>query len=151
MYIGAGIIIHNMHKQILLVCDARSSRWGFPKGHPEEEDKNLAINTAIRECWEETGLRVVHDYIIDNSGPKRIGKRLYFTGIALNDSFRKPRAGDREIKEIRWWTLEEMVANETILNSDLRCWLNKKKRSLGLNRSPILNSQVAPSLSSSAI
>jgi len=136
MYIGAGIIIHNTHKQILLVCDARSGRWGFPKGHPEHIDKNMAINTAIRECFEETGMRVVDDYIIESNTPKRIGKRLYFSGILLNEAFRTHNLDKNEIKDIRWWTFDQLVANEEILNSDLRSWLTKRKR-YGL-RSPSL-------------
>ena len=128
MYIGAGIIIHNTNKQVLLVCDARSGRWGFPKGHPEHCDKNMAINTAIRECHEETGMRVVYDYIIESTTPKRIGKRLYFTGILLNEAFRNHNLDKNEIQDVRWWTLEELLGNEAILNSDLRCWLVKRKR-----------------------
>lgn len=136
MYIGAGIIIHNSKKQVVLVCDAKSGRWGFPKGHPEVEDKNLAINTAVRECFEETGMRPVHDYIIESNTPKRIGKRLYFTGILLNEGFRNHNLNLNEIQDVRWWTMEELLANEGILNSDLRCWLAKRKRR-GL-RSPTL-------------
>jgi len=136
MYIGAGIIIHNTNKQVLLVCDARSGRWGFPKGHPEHIDKNLAINTAVRECFEETGMRVVNDYIIESTTPKRIGKRLYFTGILLNEAFRNHNLDRNEIQDVRWWNLEELILNEGILNSDLRCWLTKRKRH-GL-RSPTL-------------
>lgn len=143
MYIGAGIIIHNKNNQILLVCDARSERWGFPKGHPEIEDKKTAINTAIRECLEETGMKIVDDYIIENSHPKRIGKRLYFTGICLKEGFINHKVNLNEIKDIRWWTFEELCLNEGILNSDLRCWLTKKRRFLG--RSPPLNSIIAPS------
>lgn len=144
MYIGAGIIIHNTNKQVLLVCDARSGRWGFPKGHPEHIDKNMAINTAVRECFEETGMRVVHDYIIESTTPKRIGKRLYFTGILLNEAFRNHNLDRNEIQDVRWWTLEELVLNEGILNSDLRCWLAKRKRH-GL-RSPTLSGLSGPSV-----
>ena len=147
MYIGAGIIIHNTTKQVLLVCDARSGRWGFPKGHPELVDKNLAINTAVRECFEETGMKVVYDYIIESTTPKRIGKRLYFTGILLNEAFRNHNLDRNEIQDVRWWTLEELVANEGILNSDLRCWLNKRKRR-GL-RSPTLTAMSATSVPAS--
>ena len=128
MYIGAGIIIHNLNKEVLLVCDARSGRWGFPKGHPEQCDKKLAINTAVRECFEETGMRVVNDYIIESMSPKRIGKRLYFNALLLNEAFLTHHLNKEEIQDVRWWRLEEMVANEAILNSDLRCWLAKRKR-----------------------
>jgi 8-oxo-dGTP pyrophosphatase MutT (NUDIX family) len=128
MYIGAGIIIHNLNKEVLLVCDARSGRWGFPKGHPEHCDKKLAINTAVRECFEETGMRVVNDYIIESMNPKRIGKRLYFNALLLNEAFLTHHLNKEEIQDVRWWKLEEMVTNEAILNSDLRCWLAKRKR-----------------------
>ena len=128
MYIGAGIIIHNLNKEVLLVCDARSGRWGFPKGHPEQCDKKLAINTAVRECFEETGMRVVNDYIIESMSPKRIGKRLYFNAILLNEAFLSHHLNKEEIQDVRWWKLETMAANEGILNSDLRCWLAKRKR-----------------------
>jgi len=146
MYIGAGIIIHNLNKQVLLVCDARSGRWGFPKGHPEECDKKMAINTAVRECFEETGMRVVHDYIIESINPKRIGKRLYFTGILLNEAFRSHNLDKNEIKDVRWWSLDDLIANEAVLNSDLRVWLTKKKRT-GI-RSPVIVATAAPAVPS---
>jgi 8-oxo-dGTP pyrophosphatase MutT (NUDIX family) len=89
MYVGAGIILRNAKGQVILVRDARSGRWGFPKGHPEPEDKKNPINTAIRECGEETGLQPLTDYVIDITVAKRIGKRLYFYGICLKEDFDK--------------------------------------------------------------
>ena len=147
MYIGAGIIIHNAHKQVLLVCDAKSGRWGFPKGHPESCDKGNALNTAVRECFEETGMKVVQDYLIESNTPKRIGKRLYFTGLLINEAFRNHTLDKNEIQDVRWWKLEDMIGKESILNSDLRCWLNKRKR-VGL-RSPTLLSIASPPSSAS--
>ena len=141
MYIGDGIIIHNSNKEVLLVCDSRSGRWGFPKGHPENCDKKLAINTAVRECYEETGMCVINDYIIENMNPKRIGKRLYFSGILLNEAFRNHNLNRNEIIDIRWWRLDELIANENILNSDLRCWLSKRRR---LHSSTLSSSISAP-------
>jgi len=129
MYIGAGLILINAHGEVLLVRDARSNRLGFPKGHPEKRDKDIPLNTAIRECWEETGLNPGTDYQLDgNNKPKRIGKRLYFSGICWTEIFHTENVNEKEISEIGWWSLEKLgktVENE--LNSDLRCWLKKLK------------------------
>ena len=40
----------------LLIKNKRSANWGFPKGHIEEGESEL--ETAVRETWEETSLRV---------------------------------------------------------------------------------------------
>ena len=91
-------------------------------------------------------MRVVHDYIIESLNPKRIGKRLYFTGILLNEGFRNHSLDKNEIKDVRWWSLEDLVANESVLNSDLRVWLSKKKRT-GL---PVITALAAPAAATQA-
>ena len=143
MYVGAGLILRNNKHHIILVRDARSGRWGFPKGHPEHVDKKNPINTAVRECYEETGLQPNVDYTIDVLTAKRIGKRLYFSGVCLSELFDKTKMPAGEISDVRWWTVEEMNNNEHVLNSDLRCWLRKVR----FNRSPMFGPAVAPSLS----
>jgi 8-oxo-dGTP pyrophosphatase MutT (NUDIX family) len=110
------------------VRDARSNRLGFPKGHPEKKDKEVPLNTAVRECWEETGLTFGIDYSLDNNKPKRIGKRLYFSGICLSEKFNDTQVNKAEISEIGWWSLVKLGETiDTELNSDLRCWLKKLK------------------------
>jgi 8-oxo-dGTP pyrophosphatase MutT (NUDIX family) len=128
MYIGAGLILINSRGDVLLVRDTRSNRLGFPKGHPEKKDKDIPLNTAIRECWEETGLILNNDYKLDGNKPKRIGKRLYFSGICWREAFHAANVNKKEISEIGWWSLGHLgEALETQLNSDLRCWLKKLK------------------------
>jgi 8-oxo-dGTP pyrophosphatase MutT (NUDIX family) len=147
MLIGAGFILRNNLGQILLVCDARSSRWGFPKGHPEKIDLGQPLNTAVRETWEETGLRAFTDYTVDNTKPRRIGKRLYFSGVCNMTSFPATTATPEEISGIRWWNVEEFANNEAILNSDLRCWIKKfryRSPALGPTRSPSFGPAPAP-------
>ena len=139
MYVGAGLILRNNRHHIILVCDARSGRWGFPKGHPEHEDKKNPINTAIRGCKEETGLQHDVDYTIDTVKGKRIGKRLYFTGICLIESFDRSKFPAGEIRDVQWWSLGDMITNEHALNSDLRCWLRKAR----FSRSPTFGPAVS--------
>jgi 8-oxo-dGTP pyrophosphatase MutT (NUDIX family) len=127
MYIGAGVILTNPKQQYILVRDTRSGRWGFPKGHPETRDKKNPVNTAIRECEEETGLKPLVDYVIDISNAKRIGKRLYFYGICNKESFDKASMPAREISDVQWWDFDTIVLNESVMNSDLRCWVKKMR------------------------
>lgn len=47
---------NNSGVQYLLIKNKRSENWGFPKGHIEEGETEQ--ETAIREVWEETGLRI---------------------------------------------------------------------------------------------
>jgi len=132
MYVGAGLILRNSRLNVILVRDARSNRWGFPKGHPEHIDKKNPVNTAVRECYEETGLMPDKDYKIDVVNGKRIGKRIYFSGFCAIDAFDKSKMPEGEISDVRWWSIDELFRNEAILNSDLRCWLRK----LRINKSP---------------
>jgi len=145
MYVGAGIILRNPKQQVILVRDARSGRWGFPKGHPEPSDKKNPINTAIRECEEETGLKPLTDYVIDITNAKRIGKRLYFQGLCLKETFDKAAMPEREISDVRWWSFDELLLNEPILNSDLRCWIKKMRAKM----SPSFGPSMGPSISAS--
>ena len=148
MYIGAGVILTNPKQQYVLVRDARSGRWGFPKGHPETQDNKNPVNTAIRECEEETGMKPLVDYVIDISVAKRIGKRLYFYGICARESFDKAVMPAREISDVRWWDFDTIVSNEAIMNSDLRCWV-KKMRSA--KTSPKLGAMTGASSAPSAV
>lgn len=147
MYVGAGIILRNAKGQVILVRDARSGRWGFPKGHPEPEDKKNPINTAIRECGEETGLQPLTDYVIDITVAKRIGKRLYFYGICLKESFDKTAMPAGEISDVRWWSFEELLLNEGILNSDLRCWVKKMRVKMSPSFGPVSSPHLSVSTS----
>lgn len=140
MYVGAGLILRNAKFNVILVRDARSKRWGFPKGHPESVDKKNPINTAVRETFEETGLKYGQDYVLDKANGKRIGKRIYFSGVCLSESFDRAMMPQGEISDVSWWCIEELFKNENILNSDLRCWLRK----LRINKSPSFGPMTAP-------
>lgn len=51
-----GAVIINEKKEFLLIRHRNGGHWDFPKGHKEEGESSK--ETAMREVFEETGLRV---------------------------------------------------------------------------------------------
>ncbi|TVY18893.1 Diadenosine hexaphosphate hydrolase [Lachnellula arida] len=84
--------------QILLIqqktiVPSTPSFWTFPKGHAEEGDASVR-HTAVREVWEETGVRVgVEDLV---GFRDRDGEEIEFTEVYTNPV--------RKVgKEVRYW------------------------------------------------
>jgi 8-oxo-dGTP pyrophosphatase MutT (NUDIX family) len=127
-YIGSGFILfsHDL-KKILLVHDTRSQKWGFPKGHKEDYDTN-DLQTAIRECGEETNL-TPNDYTIHNE-PFRVskGSQSYIFRYAVMNEYSKTyiqSSSTQEISEIRWISISDLLGADTVLdgNKYLRSWI----------------------------
>lgn len=130
-YAGAGLIILSSDgTSVLLIHDARSHKWGFPKGHREPGDHG-DLHTATREVWEETGLTpddyVVHPEVFKISK----GSQSYlFRYAMLKDEGRKNAvritASNREISECRWVPLRVLLEATEVLdgNKYLRTWIN---------------------------
>lgn len=53
---GARIVVHDRLGRVLLELRRDFGRWGLPGGHQEVGDSSA--DTAIREVFEETGLRI---------------------------------------------------------------------------------------------
>src|SRR4029434_5567723 len=53
---GARIVVHDRLGRVLLELRSDFKRWGLPGGHQEVGDSSA--DTAIREVFEETGLRI---------------------------------------------------------------------------------------------
>jgi 8-oxo-dGTP pyrophosphatase MutT (NUDIX family) len=119
---GAGVILANSKNELLLVQNARSGRWGFPKGTYESEDLAYYF-TAIREMEEETTFRLKEDYILE-SGSCRYGHRLYFYGKLIEDQERIPKINKvfgNEHRDIGWFDRESLP---TLKNKDLLDWIS---------------------------
>lgn len=140
-FAGAGLIVLSADmSSILLVHDTRSGKWGFPKGHREAVDSN-DMATAVRECFEETGL-TPDDYTIygDNFKINKGGQSYLFRYAILKNESRKDRlrAGPAyEIAALDWVPLNRLFEAQIILdgNKYLRTWVadvkaNSSKKSV---------------------
>ena len=108
--------------------------WEFPKGSVEPGETDL--DTALRECAEETGLtgirivpgyRALDTYVFHRSG-RRIRKRVvYFLALVPDPDELKPEPDGREHildaegRWYRWLTLDE--AHETLYHPGQRAVL----------------------------
>lgn len=127
-YAGAGLVLLSSDlSSLILVRDARTGKWGFPKGHRESYDKN-DLDTAIRECREEIGLHT-DDYTIRSESFKiNKGSQAYlFRYATLNDDRRKAHivAGPAyEISTVQWVPIKQLLDATNVLdgNKYLRTW-----------------------------
>lgn len=159
-YAGAGLILLSSDlAHVLLVQDARSGKWGFPKGHREPIDSS-DLACAIRECREETGLKE-EDYIVHNESFK-ISKGgaayLFRYAIIKQNAVSLSMGPAYEIASMEWVPIQKLLEAQNVLdgNKYLRTWIadiqssaSKKavyifKQLLGLGLTP-LQETVSPS------
>ena len=126
--IGSGFILFSDdHSKLLLVQDAHTKKWGFPKGHVEISDSS-DIHTAIRECNEETGLKesdyeIMPGAIIYNSYNFRYAR---LKGSYISKTLVK--GANSEILDLRWISLEDVLWNrKRDTNMYLRSWIAEMK------------------------
>ena len=74
--LSCGILVLNAEREILLCHATGTSRWDVPKGGAEVGER--AIDAAIREAAEETGLAFVPETLLD------LGERAYRPGKRLH-------------------------------------------------------------------
>lgn len=124
---GAAIIIRNSKGEILLQERTDRNLWGLPGGCQELGEK--LENTAIREAFEETGIKLNIDslILIDTlSGETR--KNSYPNGdivynntslymVNINESDIKNLKGDSETKRLQFFNIESLPKN--IMDIDL--------------------------------
>ena len=120
-YGGAGLILLSPGRDsVLLVCDLRSKKWGFPKGHRESIDTD-PLATATRECLEETGINP-SQYTI-HGPPFRIAKSsgayiFYYAVAHTSHLVVTPQAS--EIETIAWIPVRDLLTING--NKYLRVW-----------------------------
>ncbi len=110
----AAIIFDDARERILLTRRMDNGRWCLPGGMMDAGES--AIECAIREVWEETGLRVRIDRLIGiYTTPHRItvyadGNRFQFAAMTFEATITGGKMGfSDETTEIDWFTPDEIA------------------------------------------
>lgn len=106
MYKGrAGAIIHDSNSNSILLVQSYNNRWGFPKGH--REDNETPIQTAQREVEEETGLRLPTE-LFESAKSRRISHSIYYQIEMNRNDFFEPDIDSLEddITGIGWFHID---------------------------------------------
>ncbi len=126
-YTGAGFILFTPDFRVLLVQDAKSKKWGFPKGHREDTDAS-DIETAQREVLEETGIAPTSYTIYDH--PFRVirGSSSYIFRYAIlkTTEFLGQIQNRHEIAAMQWVSLVQFYMNPECVNGNkyMRTWIS---------------------------
>ncbi len=142
-YAGAGFILFSADMKVLLVQDAKTHKWGFPKGHREQTDES-DLATAQRELLEETGIPDSAYTIVPTSFRITRGSSSYiFRYATLKHPWNIGSIQNRnEIRSIRWVPLYDMMYVQEYMESGnkyLRTWIEDVKSSANKKFVQILN------------
>ena len=114
--------------EVLLICHKNGGHWAFPKGHVEKGETDQ--QTALREIWEETGLRVRLDTGFSQSvayspKPGVMKDVVYFAGEYLGGGV---AAQEEEVTGTAWVKPQQALGQVTyendreVLRAFLRWW-----------------------------
>ena len=99
---GAGVILRDNDGYTLILKGVGiGKKWSFPKGESDSRDTTL-FETAVRECYEETGLQNERDYRIVDVEPFACFNRLYFVGVLAEGAEKRICLAIREVNEYSW-------------------------------------------------
>jgi len=116
---GARIVVHDRAGRVLLELRKDFRKWGLPGGHQEIGDSSA--DTAVREVFEETGLRITRPEMWGvASDPKHEtitfpnGDRTQTVSIMFH-AHKPPRGEARfdpnETLELGWFALDHLPKN----------------------------------------
>jgi bis(5'-nucleosidyl)-tetraphosphatase len=129
---ASGVIIYYLEQdepQFLLIRSRRDRSWGFPKGHLIDGEELLS--GAMRELWEETGIREVTlvpgftehvTYRVNRAGRFRQKTVTYFLGRVETPAVRL----SEEHSEHRWAVVEDarkILTFENLRTLVTRAWM----------------------------
>ena len=129
---SCGAIVYKFEKdgqpKILLVKHRYGGHWAFPKGHVEAGESE--VETAHREIWEETGLKVRLQEGFRESGeyspkPNVMKEVIYFLGEVVSGTEHRQ---EKEISELKWLSIEE--AERQVTHDNNRKLIEDAKRFL---------------------
>jgi len=114
---GARIVVHDRSGRVLLELRNDFRKWGLPGGHQEVGDSSA--ETAIREVFEETGLRSARPEVFGIASDPRHETITFPNGdrtqsVSILFHARKPRGetkfDPRETLELRWFDMDALPA-----------------------------------------
>jgi 8-oxo-dGTP pyrophosphatase MutT (NUDIX family) len=109
-----GAICISPNNRILLVQGRMTGLWSFPKGHLEARE--TALQCALRELHEETGLRIKAQPI----AYKKYGTGGYFI-FSVSEEYRLFPQDSKEVLQARWFSVEEVQKLEKNIGVSLFC------------------------------
>ena len=111
LYFDINFIINNTR------CSLKESEWGFPKGRRNINEAD--IDTALRECREESGIDTYYVNILNNMKPfeeiftgsnKVRYRHVYYIGYCSKPKKHlfnpKNKLQSREIKDVKWFNYD---------------------------------------------
>lgn len=103
---GAIMIDKNMNK-VILVQSYNSRQWAFPQGKINDNEK--AVDCAVREVFEETGLDIKgkiddNNYISVFNGSRHLNLFIVF---GINEGVQFKIQTKNEIRDVQWYNIEE--------------------------------------------
>jgi bis(5'-nucleosidyl)-tetraphosphatase len=129
---ASGVVVYYLKQDephFLLIRSRRDRSWGFPKGHLIEGEDLLS--GAMRELWEETGIRQVTlvpgftehvTYRVNRAGKFRQKTVTYFLGRVEMPTVRL----SEEHSEHRWAVVEDarkILTFENLRTMVTRAWM----------------------------
>ena len=127
-----GVILYNQQEnKYFLVFGRKSKKWGFPKGHQEENETDE--ETARREFFEETGFRLCHT--IELNRKFQVKNNIYYLinienqNQLIQETSIIPDAN--EIEFSNWLSKDEILSmNIEQCNFGLKMWILKKFKNI---------------------
>lgn len=105
--------------KFLLVLGKKSDKWGFPKGHMEYGEREE--DTAIREFFEETGIKI---NLNELENKIRFKNNIYFKVKAKKYHGNFNIQDTNEIMKAQWFTFFEIInLSKDNINFGLRNWI----------------------------
>ena len=117
------LLVEDTNMYILLVLGRAANKWGIPKGSIEQDE--TLEDAANREVFEETGITIgkyKHTRMLCHN--KSVYKMIYLPGSKKD--YVLETKDTREIKSVRWFSIQELFKIETKMSNSTIKFLYRK-------------------------